>query len=307
MGRIPRWDVLGFGAVAVDDLIYVDHHPLPDSKTTVRDLRREGGGLTGTALVAAARLGARAAYAGVLGDDELSHFTLQAFEREEVDCTPVIHRPGARPIHSFVIVDLSTAQRSILASFHGVVQRPPEAMTEELIESCRVLFVDHTNVPGGLRAVEIAHGLGIPVVADIEFMREPGVEKLLDRVDHLIIGVELAEEITGRADPAAAVKALASPSRACCVVTAGERGCWYAERDGEARHFPAFRVETVDTTGCGDVFHGAYAAWIAQGGDVPEAIRVASAAAALKAMHPGGRSGIPGRMAVLQFLEERSI
>jgi len=306
LGGTPRWDVLGFGAVAVDDLIYVDHHPRPDSKMTVREVRREGGGLTGTALVAAARLGARVAYAGVLGDDELSRFTIQEFERERVDYTPVLYQPGARPIHSFVIVDLSTAQRSILASFHGVVQRPPEAMTEALIGSCRVLFVDHTNVAGGLRAVELAHTLGIPVVADIEFVREPGVMELMRQVDHLIIGTALAEEITGRADPAAAVRALALSLRACCVVTAGDQGCWYSERGGEVRHFPTFPIEAVDTTGCGDVFHGAYAAWIAQGGEVPDAIRVASAAAALKAMHPGGRSGIPDRATVLRFLEEHT-
>jgi sulfofructose kinase len=102
------------------------------------------------------------------------------------------------------------------------------------------------------------------------------------------------------------VRALDSPDRACCVVTAGERGCWYAERDGEVHHFPAYQVEVVDTTGCGDVFHGAYAASIARGEPVPTAIRIATATAGLKATQPGGRSGIPTRAAVEAFLKAQA-
>src|SRR5689334_21953078 len=104
------WDVLGFGAVTVDDLIYVDHYPMPDTKVSVVDKVRQGGGLAGTALVAAARLGARAAYAGILGDDDLSRYTLDEFAREGVDCSPVLRRPGAYPIHSIIIVDHSNGQ-----------------------------------------------------------------------------------------------------------------------------------------------------------------------------------------------------
>jgi sulfofructose kinase len=88
------------------------------------------------------------------------------------------------------------------------------------------------------------------------------------------------------------------------VVTAGEQGCWYAERDGPVRHFPAYRVQVVDTTGCGDVFHGAYAACIARGESVERAIQVATATAGIKATHRGGRSGIPTRAAVEEFLQE---
>ncbi len=302
----PRWDVFGFGAVAVDDLIYVDHHPQPDAKMPIRELRRDGGGLTGTALVAAARMGAKAAYGGVLGDDELSRFSIQALEREGIDCTPMIRRPDARPIHAIVIVDRSTARRSILYSTEGVTHRPPETITEDLIARCRVLFVDSTTVESSVHAARIARRLGIPVVGDIESVATPGAYALIDQVDHLIIGHALAQQVTGESDPVAMVRALARPDRACCVVTMGEHGCWYAERDGDIHHVPAFPVRAVDTTGCGDVFHGAYAACIARGEDTSRAIQVATAAAALKATHPGGRRGIPTRAAVEQFLQARA-
>ena len=99
------WDVLGIGVVAVDDLIYVDHFPLAGTKMPIEAQRREGGGLTGTALVAASRLGAKSAYGGVLGHDALSVFSLQELAREGVDCTPMLRRDQARPVHSVVVVD----------------------------------------------------------------------------------------------------------------------------------------------------------------------------------------------------------
>lgn len=298
----PHWDILGLGAVAVDDLLYVAHYPIPDTKQPVLSRRREGGGLTATALVAAARLGARTAYTTTLGEDELSRFSIEALEREGVDCSLIQRRLDARPYHSIIIVDQATGQRTILYSTEGVTSLPPAEITEALITNCRVVFVDNRAAAAALRAAELAHRHGIPVIGDIELKIEPEALPLMDQIDHLIIGVELAGQVTGETQIEDMVWALAGHKRACCVVTAGERGCWYAERDGQVRHVPAFPVETVDTTGCGDVFHGAYAACLAQGESVAATIEVASAAAALKATQPGGRSGIPDRAAVDRFL-----
>lgn len=302
MSTNTSWDILGIGAVAVDDILYMAHYPRPDSKQPVLAKRREGGGLTATALVAASRLGARSAYATVLGDDELSRFSIEELEREEVDCTPIQRRAEARPFHSIIIVDQATGSRTILYSMAGVTQLQPAGISESLIGGCRVLFVDNRASEAGLQAVEIAHRRGIPVVGDIEPDITPEARELMQHVDHLIVGIELAGQVTGENEPERIVKVLAGKERACCVVTAGERGCWYAERRGPVSHFPAFHIQPVDTTGCGDVFHGAYAACLAQGESIAKAIQVASAAAALKATQPGGRRGIPNRAAVDQFL-----
>jgi len=296
------WDVLGIGSVAVDDLVYVDHYPPPDCKMEARSMRRQGGGLTATALVAAARLGARAAYMTVLGYDELSRYSLQELEREGVDCTPVVRREGARPYYAIVIVDQSTGGRNIFYTGEGVTEPGVGDLDEALIGRCRVLFLDSYSSEAGLRAVAMAKAQYIPVVADIEISSHPLALALAQRVDHLIVNREFAGQVTDESDPERMVRALSGPERACCVVTGGDQGCWYAERGGAVHYFPAFRVPVVDTTGCGDVFHGAYAACIAAGKSVPEAIRVAAATAALKATQPGGRSGIPNLARVQEFL-----
>lgn len=297
-----RWDILGIGSVAVDDLLYVARYPQPDSKLPVLAKRREGGGLTATALVAASRLGAQTAYATVLGNDELSRFSIEELEREGVDCTPIQRQPEARPFHSTIIVDQATGSRTILYSAEGVTSLRPTEVTETLVSRCRVLFVDNRAIEAGVRAAVLAHNRDIPVVGDIEPEVGSDALELMRHIDHLIIGMELAGQVTGESRPERIVRALAGSERACCVITAGERGCWYSERSGPVEHFPAFPVQTVDTTGCGDVFHGAYAACLAQGESVAAAIRVASAVAALKATQPGGRTGIPNRAAVDRFL-----
>ncbi len=299
------FDVLGFGAIAVDELLYVEHYPPADAKTPVADSTRQGGGLTATALVAVARLGGSAAYAGVLGDDELSRYAIASLEEVGVDCSLVRRAPDARPVRAVVIIDLSTGTRNIFADARQFVSRAPEEMTEALISRCRVLFVDHRVARAAVAAAQQAHRLGIPVVADVENLLTPEVPEMMALSDHLIVSQALAQVVTGQDDPARAVERLARAERAATVVTAGEAGSWYAQGRGPVFHQPAFRVDVVDTTGCGDVFHGAYAALLARGEGVPTCVQFASATAALKATRPGGRSGIPTYDEAEAFLRQQ--
>jgi sugar/nucleoside kinase (ribokinase family) len=298
------WDVLGLGCVAVDDLLYVPTYPPPDTKVRVRRRERQGGGLTGTALVAAARLGARCAFAGVLGDDEDSHFVEECFHRVGVDTSTVVRRPGARPIRSTIIVDEGGHSRTIFFDLAGSTGADPQAPPADVIRAARVLFVDHYGLEGMTRAARIARAAGLPVVADLERDEQLGFEILLGLVDHLIVSQAFAGRRTGADDPAVAARHLWAEGRRAVVVTCGGEGAWFLDATGAATHQPAFHVPIVDTTGCGDVFHGAYAAALARGQDLPGCVRFASAAAALKAMHAGAQAGIPTRAEVEPFLQQ---
>jgi sugar/nucleoside kinase (ribokinase family) len=202
-------------------------------------------------------------------------------------------------------VDRTSGGRTIIYSAAGVTFPEADDFSEELIASCRVLFLDQCSASAVPSATDFARARGIPIVSDIGRIFGPATEVLLERADHLIIGVGLGRQVTGQEDPLRIATALARTDRACCAVTAGAQGCWYSEYGGRVRHFPAFSVPVVDTTGCGDVFHGAYAASIARGDGVDRAIEVATATAALKATPPGGRAGIPDRPTVERFLESR--
>lgn len=299
-----RYDVLGLGCVAVDDLLYVANYPEPETKVQVRRRERQCGGLTATALVAAARLGARCAFGGVLGDDTDSRFVLETFRREAIDTEPMVRRAEARPIRSTIIVDEGRQTRTILYDLAGATGADPHLPAEDVIRSARVLFVDHYGIEGMVRAARIARAAARAVVADLERSDWPGFGELLALVDHLIIAQPFAARITGCSEPTAAIEALWTAERQVVVVTCGEAGGYY--RDAHAavvRSYAAFPVAVVDTTGCGDVFHGAYAAALVRGASLEDRLRFAAAAAALKATQPGAQKGIPTRAAVEAYLD----
>jgi sulfofructose kinase len=296
------------GCTSVDDLLYVESFPRPDEKTRVLRGERQCGGLTGTALIAAARLGARAAYGGLLGDDELSRIVEANFVRNGVDTSPAVRRPDARPVHSTIVVGAAGHTRNIFFELGGRTGADDYGPDAGVIRAAKVLLVDHYGVAGNLRAIEIARPAGVQVVADLE--RDDGVRfgELLAAIDHVIVSERFALKITGATTAADAIARLWAPSRRAAVVTAGERGFWYAgpETAGGAVHRGAFEVNVSDTTGCGDVFHGAYAAALARGVPLAERVDFASAAAAIKATSPGGQKGIPDRPAVERFLADQA-
>ena len=302
------FDVLGLGIVAVDELLYVDHYPPADSKTEVQQRDRQCGGLTATALVAASRLGSSCAYAGVFGEDEPSLFAHSRLEQEGIDLSHAPCQAGASVTQSFIVVDQKTGSRAILFDRSGVVDVEGQAPPADLIQQARVLLVDHFRIPAMIRVARIARSAKVAVVADLEDDTAPRFAELLEEIDHPILPLALAEKLTQTSDPAAATRALWNEDRTAVVVTCGQDGCWYAAADtgGDPRHHPAFAVDAIDTTGCGDVFHGAYAAALAQGLDLPERIRFAAAAAALKATRRGGQAGIPTRSALDAFLQEHA-
>lgn len=294
--------ILGLGAVAVDDLLGVARFPSAGEKMRVLWRRREDGGLAATALAAAAKLGARAAWLGTLGDDELSRAARAGLERDGVLLSHAHFAAAARPHSSMILVEEGSGQRTVLSCNAGVPAFGG-AITGELLHDVSTVFVDHTQVEVALQLTKIARERGIPVVSDIERAAD-GTEELLPHVDHFIAGLSFAQSLTGESETTKVLRALRTTfgtGAACCALTDGERGCWFLAGN-EVRHIPAFRVEAVDTTGCGDAFHGAYGAEIARGASVESALRFASAAAALVATRIGGRSGLPTRADVEALL-----
>ena len=294
------FDVLGLDCTAVDDVVCVPSFPAADQKVQVERSFRRSGGLTGAALVTAARLGARAAYAGRLGTDEHSRYIAEDFRREGVDVSRSPRSPKACTVRSTIIVGSTTGSRNIFYEVKGLLGAHDSLPATQVIRASKVLFIDHYGMRGNLRATRIARSAGVGVVADFEDDAVPLFQEVLDKVDHLILSEGFALRITGESSTARAALALWRADRAAVIVTCGAKGCWCVSACSgqKARHYPAFHVRAADTTGCGDVFHGAYAASLARGDALPARIRFAAAAAALKA----ATTEIPRLRAVNRFL-----
>jgi sugar/nucleoside kinase (ribokinase family) len=306
MTKETSTDILGLGSVAVDDLVYVESYPPANAKVRVLDRERQCGGLTATALVAAANLGCRCSYAGVTGTDEASEFALASLGRAGVAVDLASRRPGARVFHSTIVVDRA-GRRTLMCDGRNVQGAAADWPGEDVVRSCRVLFVDHVGMAGMVRAARIARAAGIPIVADIERAESEYFGELMTLAGHVIVPEEFAFEATGRKQPGEAAAALRREEHQVVVVTCGERGAWHVGRGCPPAHQEAYRVQVVDTTGCGDVFHGAYAAGLVMGLDAAGRLRLASAAAALKATRRGGQAGCPTLAEVRSFLESRDL
>lgn len=289
--------VVGFGALSVDDILFVDA-PFASGKGRIIGRARTFGGNVATGLVAVARLGGAASFIGWL-DDAPSDPAVQDLQSNGVRIDDAPRAPGCKPIRSTITV-APDGERFIAFDDDVRIGTRPD-LPDDILGAAGALLID-SYATTSLDIVRRARGLGIPVIADIEASRGPDTDALLALPDHLVLPLSFAREWTGKGAPADALAALWTNARAAVVLTDGERGAWLMEADGRPRHLPAHRVAAVDTTGAGDCFHGAYALALVEDRPVPDCVRFASAAAALSVGGRGGREALPDAAAVTALL-----
>lgn len=302
------YDVLGAGIAAVDDLIYVSEYPQVDCKIPVHGSVRHGGGPACTAIAAVGSLGGRAAYTARFGENELSKYIASALERHGVDISHIVDDPEGGPYHSIIVVD-GAGHRNVFydPALYRVITA--DDLPEALIQSAKLVLLDHITEPALTEVAEKAHRLGVAVLGDIEG-RSESAKKLAALTDYLIVPRAWGEWASGARNPRDACAILAGVGRPATVVTDGAGGCYFcSSAEPEVRHFPAFKVDAFDTTGCGDTYHGAFALAVARNLTAADAVAFASAAAALKAMADGGKrrgwDALPTLDEVIAFLGSR--
>ncbi|MDD4817627.1 MAG: PfkB family carbohydrate kinase [Victivallaceae bacterium] len=292
-----------FVALGHCDMDYIALIPVltPDGKTEMIEQLEQGGGPAATAAVAAARLGGAAAFIGAVGDDEPGRRLLAGFRDENVDVSAVAVRPGASSAVAYCWIERDSGRRTI-AWRRGTCRQPSGAeLPEEMIASAKVLHLDSYDPAPAEQAARIAAGNGVLISLDADNPDSTSPE-LLAAADILIASRVFALKVTGCDNPEAALDRLAGFGRAAVVgVTLGDGGA-IVRRNGRTSAAPAFKVDVRDTTGAGDVFHAAFALRFSETGDEVESLRFASGAAALKCRGLGGRTAIPSRIELDEFL-----
>jgi sulfofructose kinase len=296
-------DIVGLGLATIDIMTLVPRLPEHDEVFRARRILLEGGGPVATALVAAARLGATTAYLGPIAPTAWGDLTRAGLEREGADTSHAPTRASGEQPVSVILVDEATGQRSILYDSGSLLDLAPPEVPVDLIASARALHLDGVHLEAACHAAKIARQAGVLVSFDGGAGELwTGTERLLPLVDLLVVARRFAKLHTGQADPLLAGPALLAAYRPRqVVITDGAWGCWYWD-DAERLHQPAFPVEVVDTTGAGDVFHGAYLYATLQDWPARRCLAFAAATAALKCRALGGRAGIPTRQEVEEIL-----
>ncbi|MGQ9851960.1 MAG: carbohydrate kinase family protein [Candidatus Oleimicrobiaceae bacterium] len=296
------FDCLGIGVCAIDHLSLVARYPQANEKTEALAYVVQAGGPVPTALATASWWGARCAYICKLGNDADGDFVLRQLARFGVDTSMVVRaRRGFTP-RAMIWVDQRTGQRSV------VLNRPPhfgltlQDVSRRQVLRGRILHVDGRETQVALVATRWARRAGRVVVCDLGNLRKES-ELLLQQVDYAVVSSTFVRQLYGECELATATRRLLRLGPRVAVVTMGEQGCWWATGEG-LFHQPAFAVEVVDTTGAGDVFHGAFLYGLSRGWELARVVRWASAAAALKCRKLGGQAGIPTLAQVKRLLRQ---
>src|SRR5215218_9448021 len=257
--------VIVVGSVNADLVVRAERLPAPGETVTGGRFSRHGGGKGANQAVAAARLGARVAMIGAIGDDDLGQEALALLAGEGVDVAAVARCTAPTGV-ALIAVD-AAGENQIAVASGANAELDPEA-------------VERAVRAAGPGAVLLGHE--VPEAAVLAGARAARGPVVLNPAPGPVLTPNAGEacELTGEREPEAAARALAARTGAAVLVTLGAGGVLVLD-GGETWRLPAPRVDAVDTTGAGDAFNGALATALAEGGDLGSAAAFAVAAAAL--------------------------
>jgi sulfofructose kinase len=294
---VPRTDLLGIGLNATDTLLIVDEFPPYAGKVPLKQELMSPGGQVATAVVACAKLGLRTQYVGTIGDDYRGQIQRESLEGTGVDTSGLLVRKGAPNQTGFIIIDTRTGERTVLWQRVDALRLEVSDLDPQQIAAARMLHIDGFDTEAAAYAARLARTHGIPVSLDVDTVY-PDFEQVLRHVDILVASSSWPGKWTGEEDPFRALSILqAEYGFRVASMTLGQYGALSLEGGGWD-YSPAFEVHTVDTTGAGDVFHGALCFGMLQRMDLRSSLEFANAAAAINCTAIGARGHLPMRTEV---------
>jgi len=298
---MPEFDVVGVGLNATDTMLIVPHFPAYAGKVPFLEDFLCPGGQVASAMVACASLGLRAKYIGAIGDDERGRIQIESLRGTGINLDHVQIRVNCPNQSAYIIIDRSTGERTVLWRRHECLRIDPDQITEEQITCARMLHIDGHDTAAVAHAAAIARSHGIPVTVDVDTIYH-GFDQVLPNIDYLVASSEFPAAFTGVNDPFRALETIQSEyGMRCAAMTLGAHGS-LARMDGQYFYSPAFVVNCVDTTGAGDVFHGAFCYAVLQGMPMRDALEFSNAMAALNCTALGARGGIHGLDGVRELI-----
>ncbi|MGB3501488.1 MAG: PfkB family carbohydrate kinase [Mesorhizobium sp.] len=291
--------ILTAGVAVIDFVFAVEEMPRRAEKYRAGDAWITGGGNAGNAAVAASRLGADAALAARLGDDPVADMIIAGLEADDVDCRLVRRFPGRKSSFSSVFID-PAGERQIVNYRDMEISFGADWLETVDLGHFDAALSDTRWPQCGAVLLKAARERGVPGVLDAEAPIDLAREALR-QASHIAFSAQGLRDYSGSADLSAGLCKARADTGAWVCVTDGANGVIWLDGDNE-RVLPAFAVEAVETLGAGDVWHAAFTLKLAQRRDEAQAIRFASAAAAIKCSRKGGRAGYPTLAEVEAFL-----
>ncbi|TKB48127.1 ribokinase [Ferrimonas sediminicola] len=296
------------GSINVDHLLQVAQFPRPGQTLEAENYQTIPGGKGANQAVAAARLGARVAMVGCIGDDPIGQTMKQGFEADGIDTSAIDSVPGEATGLAMIYVNAQGENNiGIWPGANGALGSDRVAAHRQAIEQADLLLIQlETPTESLIEAAKLAKAAGTRVVLN-PAPAKALPDALLRHVDIITPNETEAEQLTGIAvanDEAAAKAAECLHQKfgiEMVIITLGKRGVWLSHL-GAQRLVPGFRVSAIDTTAAGDTFNGGFVTALLEGQSVDDAIRFGQAAAALSVTRLGAQSSIPTREETLALI-----
>jgi sugar/nucleoside kinase (ribokinase family) len=288
---MPEFDVVGVGLNATDTLLILPHFPAYAGKVAFDEEILSPGGQVASAMATCASLGLRVKYIGTVGDDERGRIQMESLLASGINLDDVHVRKNCPNQTAYILIDRTTGERTVLWSRPDCLRLDPSEIRPEQIMSACLLHIDGHDTPAVAKAASIARQNGIPVTVDVDTIYH-GFDHVLPCVDYLIASSEFPVQWTNERDPFRALEMIQEEyGMRVDAMTLGAMGA-LARMDGQFVYSPAFVVNCVDTTGAGDVFHGAFCYSVLKELPLREALDLSNALAALNCTALGARGGI---------------
>lgn len=296
------FDVVGLGLNATDVAIAVPSYPAFNSKVKFTSTAWQAGGQVATALVACQRLGLRTKYVGSVGSDPMGEFQLQSLRPEGINLDDVRLVDDCPNQSAYIIIDEESGERTILWRRDDRLTIRPEELRRAMFTGARLVHVDAHDTAAAARAAQWARADGIPVTADVDNIYH-GLDDLLAATDYLISSSTFPPAYTGESDLCQALQQVRRrhPETKLVAATLGRDGVLALEGE-RFLYQPAFEVPCRDTTGAGDVFHGAFIYGLLAGWSTERVLDFSNAMAALNCQAVGARGGIASRQEAEQLM-----
>ncbi len=297
-------DIIAIGCVAMDYYLLLDALPWQDEKVKAQSAYFLPGGTMGNFACASAKLGAKAGFVGIVGDDLWGDLLMNDFKELGIDTSRIIKRKDQPTPLTILILDKQGKRTNILPPFPSI--RLEDIDIEYLIDT-KIL---HTHLFDGEVFKHFAtkvKGKNIIISIDLELQRVKQISShelkvILSLCDLVFLNQETLAWIVPFRDIEAAAHSLREEGPQSVIVTLGEKGSLVVTSYESIRMTP-FKMRTVDATGAGDSFAGAFCFGWLQGWPLKKTMEFASAASALAVTKIGARAGLPTSEQVLSFLK----
>lgn len=284
--------ILCIGHAAYDITIPLEEFPIENTKNRVSNLVECGGGPSSNGAYLLGKWGMDVSFAGIVGDDTNGHRIKEEFETMNVDTTYLEISKEHQTTLSFILANQKIGSRTIFTYRPSTMKMKPVELNfaPDVIlfdgqepELTKKFLEDYPNaisiIDAGRPKEEIIAlaKLSNYVVCSKEFAETvTGISVDYDNLDTLIqLFYRMKEQFPGE-----------------IVVTLESHGCLY-QYQGEVKVMPSLKVKAIDSTGAGDIFHGAFTYGIANQFDYEETIKMANVAGAISVTKIGGRNSVP--------------